>query len=71
MLMNILTLNFEVLYTLVEIQVLHSLNVKNCTLFSLPEVLVCEWGLSPFEKAIIPFVIFFWMAIGSIISGKS
>ena len=71
MLMNIPTLNFEVLYTLVEIQVLRSLNVKNCTLFSLLEVLVCEWGLSPFEKAIIPFVIFFWMAIGSIISGKS
>lgn len=31
---------------------------------------VCEWDLTPFEKAIIPFVLYFWMAVGGIVSGK-
>ena len=32
--------------------------------------LACEWSLNPFQQAVIPAILYFWYAFGSILSGK-
>ena len=36
----------------------------------LSKVLTCEWDLRPIDKAVLPFVVYFFMGIGSGITGK-